>query len=49
MKHMLFSILLFTGIVFAQQQPDTAMMSKIRHEGLNNSQAREILSWVADV
>lgn len=49
MKQMLFSILLFTVIVVAQHQPDSAMMAKIRHEGMNNSQAREILSWVADV
>lgn len=49
MKQMLFSLLFFAGAALAQYQPDTAMMAKIRYEGLNNSQAREILSWVADV
>jgi hypothetical protein len=49
MNKMLLLILILTGSLTAQVAVDSAMMAKIKDEGMNNSQAREILSWVADV
>lgn len=43
------AIILCLQFVSAQEKVDSAMMAKIRDEGLNRSQAREILSWIADV
>lgn len=40
---------LFVSAAFAQEKADSAMMAKIRDEGLNRSQAKEILSWLTDV
>lgn len=51
MKHLLCSLLLAALMLplSAQEKVDSAMMAKIRDEGLNRSQAKEILSWLADV
>ncbi len=51
MKFVKLSVTLFLliGSVSAQEKVDTAMMSKIRDEGWNRSQAKELLSWMTDV
>ncbi|MEW5797834.1 MAG: M20/M25/M40 family metallo-hydrolase [Bacteroidota bacterium] len=49
MKKLLCSIVLFSSTLFSQETVDTSVIAKIRDEGMNRSQAREILSWVADV
>ncbi|MBI2427345.1 MAG: M20/M25/M40 family metallo-hydrolase [Ignavibacteriales bacterium] len=49
MKKLLCIIVLFSAPLSSQEKIDTAIISKIRDEGMNRSQAREILSWVADV
>lgn len=36
-------------MLVAQEKQDSAVIAKIRDEGMNRSQARQILSWVADV
>lgn len=41
--------LMLVHLAAAQEVVDTAMMSKIRDEGMNRSQAAEILSWLTDV
>ena len=41
--------LLFIQLAAAQEKVDSAMMAKIRDEGLNRSKAAEILSWLTDV
>ncbi|MCK9408576.1 MAG: M20/M25/M40 family metallo-hydrolase [Bacteroidetes bacterium] len=42
-------VILFAQAITAQEKVDSAMMVKIRDEGLNRSQAKEILSWITDV
>lgn len=51
MKSVVHSLLfiLVLQLVTAQEKVDSAMMAKIRDEGLNRSQAKEILSWLTDV
>lgn len=49
MKKLLCAIAFFSSALLAQEKVDTAVISKIRDEGMNRSQAREILSWIADV
>lgn len=50
MKKLLFALaLIVIHISLAQEKPDTLIMQKIRDEGMNRSQAREILSWLTDV
>jgi hypothetical protein len=39
----------FTAVTVGQEKIDTAMIAKIRDEGMNHSHAMEILSYVADV
>lgn len=45
----LIALLLCIQFISAQEKADSAMMAKIRDEGMNRSQAKEILSWIADV
>ncbi len=47
-KHFIFTLFLLQ-VVSAQEKVDSTMMAKIRDEGWNRSQAKEILSWIADV
>lgn len=47
-RHFAFTLLLLQ-FSSAQEKVDSAMMAKIRDEGWNRSQAKEILSWIADV
>ncbi|HAP35075.1 MAG TPA: peptidase M28, partial [Bacteroidetes bacterium] len=42
-------VLIVLQFGFSQEKVDSAMMAKIRDEGWNRSQAKEILSWIADV
>jgi carboxypeptidase Q len=51
MKFFVRCLLFFVSVQFipAQEKVDSAMMAKIRDEGLNRSQATEILSWLTDV
>jgi carboxypeptidase Q len=51
MKSVVRSVLLILvlQLVTAQEKVDSAMMAKFRDEGLNRSQAKEILSWLTDV
>jgi carboxypeptidase Q len=42
-------VLLLMQFGSAQEKVDSAMMAKIRDEGLNRSKAMEMLSWIADV
>ena len=43
------ALLMCIQFISAQEKADSAMMAKIRDEGMNRSQAKEILSWIADV
>lgn len=40
---------LFIQLIPAQEKVDSVMMAKIRDEGMNHSQAMEILWWISDV
>ncbi len=40
---------LFIQLIPAQEKVDSVMMTKIRDEGMNRSQAKEILWWISDV
>lgn len=42
-------VILFTGTALAQEKIDWQAVQKIRHEGLQNSQVMETLSYLADV
>ena len=35
-------------LLFSQEKTDTAMISKIKNEGMNNSKVMEILAEIAD-
>jgi hypothetical protein len=45
----LFSLLLFSALVSAQDKVDTLVLSQIREEGMNHSHAMELISWLCDV
>lgn len=49
MKAMLVPFIVGSVFLVAQNKVDSTVMANIRDEGLNRSQARELLSWVADV
>ncbi|MFZ4622135.1 MAG: M20/M25/M40 family metallo-hydrolase [Bacteroidota bacterium] len=43
------AVVMCLQLMTAQEKVDSTVMAKIRDEGWNRSQAKEILSWIADV